>query len=58
MNPSLFVLGLAFLLLVRGTIKRKPLLRLQPFSGHLSMSEVERGGDKQDQKHSFALCLS
>ena len=22
------------------------------------MSEVEPGGDKQEQKHSFALCLS
>ena len=58
MNPSSFVLGLAFPLLVRSTIKRKALLRFYPFSGHLSMSEVEPGGDKQEQKHSFALCLS
>ena len=58
MNPSFFVLGLAFPLLVRSTIKRKALLRLWPFSGHLFMSEVEPGGDKQEQKYSFALCLS
>ena len=54
MNPSSFVLGLAFPLLV----KRKALLRFEPFSGHLSMSEMEPGGDKQTQKYSFALCLS
>ena len=58
MNPSSFVLGLAFPLLVRSTIKRKALLRFLPFSGDLSMSEMELGGDKQTQKHSFALCLS
>ena len=58
MNSSSFVLGLAFPLLVRSTIKRKALLRFYPFSDHLSMSEVEAGGDKQEQKHSFALCLS
>ena len=58
MNPLFFVLGLAFPLLVRSTIKRKAVLHLYPFSGHLSMSEVEPGGDKQEQEHSFALCLS
>ena len=58
MNPSCFVLGLASPLLVRSTIKRKALLHFQPFSGRLSMSEMEPGGDKQRQKHSFALCLS
>ena len=58
MNPSSFVLGVAFPLLVRSTIKRKALLRFYPFSGYLSMLEVEPGGDKQEQKHCFALCLS
>ena len=48
MNPSSFVLGVAFPLLVLGTIKRKALLRFEPFSGHLSMIEVEPGGDKQE----------
>ena len=58
MNPLSFVLGLAFPLLVRNTIKRKPLLRFYPFSGHLSVSEMELGGDNQTEKHCFALCLS
>ena len=31
MNLSSFVLGLAFPLLVRSTIKRKPLLHFEPF---------------------------
>ena len=57
MNSSSFVLGLAFPLLVRSTIKRKALLRFWPCSGHLPMSEMEPGADKQGQKHSFALCL-
>ena len=58
MNPSSFVLGLAFPLLVRSTIKRKVLLRFWPFSVHLSMSEMEPGGELQRQKHSLALCSS
>ena len=58
MNPSSFLLGLAFPSLVRNTIKRKALLCFEPFSGHLSMSEMEPGGDKKTQKDSFALCLS
>ena len=58
MNPSSFVLGLAFPLVVRSTIKRKALLRFSPFSSHLSKSEMEPAGDKQRQGYSFDLCLS
>ena len=58
MNPSCFVLGLAFPLPVRSNMMRKALLHFWPFPGRLSMSEMELGGEKQRQQHSFALCLS